>query len=66
MDFVGCSPSEALAAASSVPARVLGLKDRGHMAVGDRADLVLLDDDMEVAATIVGGQFVYAREGLLT
>ena len=66
VDFARCSPIEALAAASSVPASLLGLKDRGHMAVGDRADLVFLDDEMEVAATIVGGRFVYTREGLMT
>jgi N-acetylglucosamine-6-phosphate deacetylase len=34
----------ALAAASSTPANLLGLHDRGRIAVGCRADLVLLDD----------------------
>ncbi len=63
VEYTGCSIVEAVAAASSVPANVLGLKDRGHLAVGERADLVLFDEAMEVVATMVGGQIVYAREG---
>lgn len=61
--FAGCSPAEAVAAASSVPAGLLGRGDRGRLAVGNRADLVLFDDAMEVVATMVGGQFAYVREG---
>ena len=41
----GLSPGEALAAATSVPARVFGLGDRGRIAPGLRADLVLVDGD---------------------
>lgn len=41
----GLSPSEALAAATSVPARIFGLGDRGRIAPGRRADLVLVDGD---------------------
>ncbi|MFJ9364490.1 amidohydrolase family protein [Nocardia sp. NPDC101769] len=41
----GLSPIEALNAATSLPARVFGLADRGVIAPGMRADLVLLDGD---------------------
>jgi len=41
----GLSPSEALAAATSVPARTFGLKDRGRIAPGLRADLLLVRGD---------------------
>lgn len=41
----GLSPAEALAAATSVPARAFGLKDRGRIAPGLRADLVLVKGD---------------------
>jgi imidazolonepropionase-like amidohydrolase len=41
----GLSPEQALAAATSAPARVFGLADRGGVAVGQRADLVLVSGD---------------------
>lgn len=41
----GLSPLEALAAATSVPARRFGLDDRGRIAAGLRADLLLVDGD---------------------
>ncbi|MEU3454554.1 amidohydrolase family protein [Micromonospora sp. NPDC006766] len=41
----GLSNEEALAAATSVPARHFGLADRGRIAPGLRADLVLVDGD---------------------
>ncbi|MFG3438728.1 amidohydrolase family protein [Nonomuraea sp. NPDC047897] len=41
----GLSPVQALAAATSVPARHFGLRDRGRVAPGLRADLVLVDGD---------------------
>ncbi|MDF2261149.1 amidohydrolase family protein [Streptantibioticus ferralitis] len=41
----GLTPLEALRAATSVPARRFGLDDRGRIAPGARADLVLVDGD---------------------
>ncbi|GJG85968.1 hypothetical protein tb265_11490 [Gemmatimonadetes bacterium T265] len=41
----GLCPVEALASATSTPARVFGLHDRGRIAVGLRADLLLVDGD---------------------
>ncbi|HPA96859.1 MAG TPA: amidohydrolase family protein [Thermoanaerobaculia bacterium] len=41
----GLSPAEALAAATSAPARAFGLDDRGRIAPGLRADLVLVEGD---------------------
>ena len=41
----GLTPAEALAAATSTPARLFKLADRGRVAPGMRADLVLFDGD---------------------
>ena len=41
----GLAPAAALAAATSVPARTFGLTDRGRVARGLRADLLLVDGD---------------------
>lgn len=44
---------EALAAATSMPARLFGLSDRGRIAPGLRADLLLVEGDptMDITAT---------------
>lgn len=45
---------------SEGPARVLGLNDRGVLAEGKRADLVMLDAETKrVAATLAGGRISY-------
>jgi N-acetylglucosamine-6-phosphate deacetylase len=46
----------AIEAATSVPARVLGDPSLGRLAPGGRADVVVLDDNLEVVRTLVGGE----------
>lgn len=41
----GLTPTQALAAATSTPARIFSLHDRGSIAVGKRADLLLVNGD---------------------
>lgn len=41
----GLSPAEALHAATALPAKIFGLSDRGRIAVGMRADLILVTGD---------------------
>jgi N-acetylglucosamine-6-phosphate deacetylase len=53
----------AVRAASTAPAAALGLPDRGVVAPGAVADLVLLDEDGTVAATVIAGEVVYDRTG---
>jgi N-acetylglucosamine-6-phosphate deacetylase len=59
--WTGATPAEAIAMASEVPARLLALADAGRIAVGYLADLALFDGDLNVEATIVGGEFVVDR-----
>jgi alpha-D-ribose 1-methylphosphonate 5-triphosphate diphosphatase len=49
----------AWALVSSGPASVLGLGDRGRLAPGKRADIVILDAADRVAATLAGGRVSY-------
>jgi N-acetylglucosamine-6-phosphate deacetylase len=56
--WTGCSAEEAIGAATSAPAAVLGLSDRGRLAVGSVADAVVLDDHLDVVATVVAGVVV--------
>ncbi|MFQ6549816.1 alkylphosphonate utilization protein [Aestuariibius sp. 2305UL40-4] len=52
---------EAWALVSHKPAALLGLKDRGHIAEGLRADLVIVrEKDRRIEATISGGRLVHA------
>ena len=56
VDAVGVDLASAVQAASTNPAAVMGADDRGALAPGRRADVVLLDDDLAVRRTWVGGQ----------
>lgn len=51
----GITLEHACRAASTVPARLMGLEDRGELTPGRLADLVALDDGLQVVDTWVGG-----------
>jgi N-acetylglucosamine-6-phosphate deacetylase len=54
------SVESAILAVTAVPARLLGLDDgRGFLRTGGRADVVLLDETLRVAATVIGGRPAY-------
>ena len=61
-EFTGCGRHEALAAATSIPARIIGDTRRGRLDPGSIADVVLLDDDYRVHATICGGRVCYVDD----
>ena len=57
----GCTLEQAVKMASFNPARVMGVSDRkGSLEIGKDADIVIFDDNINVAATIVGGRKVYS------
>lgn len=60
----GLSAEEALAAATSVPARYFGLADRGRIAPGLRADLVLVEGDPARDITSTGSIAEVWRRGV--
>jgi len=60
-DWSRLGPESALRMASEVPARALGLS-AGRIALGAPADLVLLDDNLSVESTLIGGETVYQRQ----
>jgi len=55
----GAQVAEAVAAATRVPADLIGRPDLGRLARGAAADLVWLDDDLRAAGTWVAGERVY-------
>jgi N-acetylglucosamine-6-phosphate deacetylase len=55
---LGVPLSAASALLSDTPARYLGLSDRGRLAVGLRADLVVMDAHLRVQAVYVAGKLV--------
>ncbi len=60
----GCSLKDALATVTTTPARLLAIDhERGCIAPGFIADLVLLSTDLRVQATIARGEVVYRTEG---
>jgi N-acetylglucosamine-6-phosphate deacetylase len=63
MEYADVTLSQASVMASATPAQIIGELGRtGRISTGRDADLVILDDDGTVWATLVGGRFVYARE----
>jgi N-acetylglucosamine-6-phosphate deacetylase len=59
VQVVGLPLEEAVLAASTIPARVLGIDDCcGSIQARKDADLVLLDAALEVAGVMAGGRWV--------
>ena len=61
MCFAGITLSQAVQMATANVADALGLCDRGRIRTGLRADLCLLDRNLEVAKTMVAGKFEFER-----
>jgi N-acetylglucosamine-6-phosphate deacetylase len=59
--WTDATPVDALRMAGEVPARTLGLSDRGRIVTGAIADIALFDDDLTVRVTIARGRIVYQR-----
>jgi N-acetylglucosamine-6-phosphate deacetylase len=54
---------QAVEMASYTPARILGIdKHKGSLSVGKDADILLFDEDIDIAMTMVQGKLIYQRE----
>ncbi len=60
--FTGAAIEDAFATVTSVPARLLGLGDRGRLVSGGRADVVLWSEALEIEATFFGESGLYRRD----
>lgn len=58
---MGIPLTDAAQVCSTTPARELGLYGHGVLAPGSIADFVILDQDLDVAATYIAGRPVYTR-----
>lgn len=54
----GLTITNAVELATAVPADYLGLNDRGRLVEGARADIVVLDEELQVQQVFVGGRHV--------
>jgi N-acetylglucosamine-6-phosphate deacetylase len=61
----GVPLTEAITAATSTPARVLGRATSGRLTPGADADLVVLDAELRAVATVVAGRPVHDPDELL-
>ncbi len=69
VDRAAAALGECWSLVSANPARAVGLTDRGVIAEGKRADLILVDDRTlahpRIVATLVGGRLVFTAGGVL-
>ena len=57
--FLGLSPVEASSLVSASPARIVGLQGKGAIRPGNDADLVVLDAELRLVATVCRGEVVW-------
>jgi N-acetylglucosamine-6-phosphate deacetylase len=57
--FTGCSVADAVRTVTATPARLLGVAERGALRPDARGDVAVLDADLHVVATVVGGELAW-------
>lgn len=65
VQYVGCSLKDAVKMATLNPARVIGVADKkGSLEAGKDADIVIIDDHVNIYLTMVKGVIVYRSNGI--
>ena len=57
--WTGCTLYEAVRTVTATPAELLNLPSKGRITVGADADLTLINSNLDILATIVGGKILY-------
>ncbi len=57
---LGLSLADAARATSGNPARFAGLANSGSLVPGNQADIAIIDDNLEITRTLVGGEEVFS------
>ncbi len=60
--WTACSVAEAVQTVTEIPANLLNLSQKGRIAIGCDADLVLLNHDLTINKTIIGGEITYESD----
>lgn len=59
--MAGATLVDAVKMITSTPASIIGIRDRGEIVCGKRADFTVFDDEINIAAVVSGGKTIYER-----
>jgi N-acetylglucosamine-6-phosphate deacetylase len=66
INLVGLSLTDAVKMATIIPAKIIGVDDRmGSLEVGKDANILILDDDIEIHNTVINGKMIYNKNGMV-
>lgn len=60
-DLAGADLCSAVRMMTETPARLFGIKERGILRAGFRADLAIFDEEIQVLSTVRGGEIIYGQ-----
>lgn len=64
VNLAGVPLQHAVTMASATPANIMGISNKGVLAVGKDADIILFDGNIHVCFTMVEGRIVYDNRGI--
>ena len=61
IELAGVSLLDAVRMATANPARMVRLRDRGHIREGGYADILIFDENIDVSLTMANGNVVFEK-----